>query len=78
MKLTIIDVQKQSAFIQQSYDNIEEANARLKGIKEKFGARLENKAGEKTQLAICHVDDDGNFHPLATGKAEEKKKPEGK
>lgn len=78
MKLTIIDTQKRQAFIQQTYDNIEDANARLKGIKEKFGARLVNKAGEQTQLAICHVGDDGEFLPLAAAKAEEKKKPEGK
>lgn len=65
MKYTIIDTKKNTIFIQQHYDLIEDANKRLGSLKEKFG--------KSYSLAVVGVDNDGNFHKL-TEKAAEKQK----
>jgi hypothetical protein len=57
MKYTIVYGDPQTPFIQQRYETIEEAQARLKALQAKFG--------EKYALAIVSVDDQGAFHALA-------------
>jgi len=58
MKYTIVYGDPQTPFIQQRYETIEEAQARLKALKVKFG--------EKYALVIVSVDDQGAFHPLTS------------
>ena len=49
-------------FIQQNYDALDDANKRLAALKQKFA--------ERYSLAIVGVDDEGNFHQLASKKQE--------
>jgi hypothetical protein len=59
MKYTIVYSDPWAIFIQQHYDTLEEAQARLKALKVKFG--------EKYTLVIVSVDDQGAFHALTNG-----------
>lgn len=63
MKYTIIDSKKKTPFIQQNYEKLEEAQARLDALKVKFK--------DNYSLAIVGVDADGNFQEL-TDKAPSK------
>ena len=64
MKFTIIQTDRQTAFIQQQYATLEESKKRLDELNAKFGNRLKNKADENYSLAIVGVDDEGQFHEL--------------
>jgi hypothetical protein len=62
MKYTIINSDSGAPFIQQHYDSLEEAQARLEAIKQKASGR---------PVVIVGVDDTGGFHGLTEQKETE-------
>lgn len=77
MKYTIIDSKKKTAFIQQPYDSIEDANNRLQELNDKFRHRLtlDETNPSCLRLSVVGVDEKGSFQELVTA---EPKKPTAK
>jgi hypothetical protein len=71
MKYTIIDGKKKTPFVQQNYDSVEDANTRLRELNDKFRHRLtlDETNPSCLRLSVVGVDDDGEFHEVASATA---------